>query len=234
MSNDDASEQITLDELISLALEARLAEVHTSMPAVVTNYDRAAGTVTVTLPIGKMVPDGSGNFVSEPYPKLADVPIEWPRCGKFAITFPLEAGDTGMLVVCMRNIGPWRTTGQAGQPGDVGLHTLDGAVFRPGLSPDNKPPGHTSASNMVLGSETDAKGRAVLKPAGGELGEGATKGIARQGDDISIGECSITTAVIGGVTVVVGVTINGTALTPAPVNPGGRITGHSNSWTCED
>mgnify|MGYP000963290309 CR=1 FL=1 len=189
---DGATEQVTLDELIQLALDARLAEVHTSMPAVVESYDRAAGTVKVTLPVNKAVPDGSGNFVSEPYPQLADIPIDWPRCGKYSITFPLEKGDTGVLVFCMRNIGPWRTTGAQGDPGDVGMHTLDGAVFRPGLSPDSKPPSTADASNMVIGSTTDGKGRIELKPAGINLGAGASKGVVREGDKIGHGTIAFT------------------------------------------
>lgn len=177
-----ATEQITLDELIQLAIEAHMAEVHVAMPAVVRSYDRAKGTVSVSLPVSAMVPDGSGNYVSDPYPPLVDVPIEWPRCGKFSITFPLEAGDTGMVVCCERNIGVWRTTGAVGDCGDVGMHTLDGAVFRPGLSPDGKPPSTASATDMVLGSTTDAKGRVVCKPAGLELGQGATKGVILAND----------------------------------------------------
>lgn len=231
-----AIEKITLDELIRLGIEAHMAEVHVAMPAVVRAYDRAAGTVSVSLPVNAMVPDGSGNYVSDPYPALDDVPIEWPRCGKFSITFPLEAGDTGMLVCCERAIGAWRTTGKPGDCGDVGMHTLDGAVFRPGLSPDGTPPSTASATDMVLGSTTDAKGRVVCKPAAGALGQGSTKGIARNGDSVSLGNCSVTTAVVAGVTVVTAVTINGTALAVSPSvnNPGASITGHSTSWTCED
>lgn len=179
MSNDDATEQITLDELIGIALEARMAEVHTALPAVVTEYDRSAGTVGVTVPISRMIPDGSGNFVAEPYPALKDIRIEWPGCGKFLITWPLEKGDEGVLVICQHNLGPWRTAGDAVEAGDTAMHTLDGAVFRPAPLTDGKTPTTASASNMVIGSTTDTKGRVALKPAGLELGEGATEAVLK-------------------------------------------------------
>ncbi len=229
----EATEQITLDELIQLALDARLAEVHTSMPAVVTAYNRTAvpPSVNVTIPVRGMIPDGSGNFVSDPYPALQNIPIAWPAFGKFAITFPIEVGDTGTLDCCERNIGGWMVNGQPQDCADVGMHTLDGAVFRPGLSPQG--PGHASATNMVLGSETDAKGRIVCKPAGGQLGEGSSDGIARSGDSVSLGACYVTV----GAGAVTAVFINGVALPvaadPTPPNRG-TVSGGSTTWTCED
>ncbi len=246
---DGATEQVTLDELIQLALDARMAEVHTSMPAVVESYDKDAGTVKVTLPVNKAVPDGSGNFVSEPYPQLADIRVAWPGAGKFLITWPLEKGDEGTLDVCMRNIGPWRTTGAAGDPGDIGLHTLDGAVFRPSPLTDSKPPTTASASNMVIGSTTDAKGRIVCKPAAGELGQGATKGIARSGDGVKVTGISAFTASSltfstvdsAGVAGTVTISVAGGALVVAtiggvvtPLKFSGAVASASSSWTCED
>lgn len=236
--SDDATEQITLDELLDIALDARLAEVHTSLPAQVVEYHRTAGTVKVSFPIQRMIPDGAGNYVAEGYPTLDDVPIEWPRCGKYSITFPLEPGDTGRVSFCMVNIGPWRTTGAVGQVGDVGMHTMDGAVFKPGLSADAKPPTATNASAMVLGSTTDAKGRMLLLEAGGQLGEGSNKGIARKGDTTACGKLEILggvstsfaglkyTAPDGTVT-----TINATGI---QANLAGEIDTSSDSWTCED
>ncbi len=250
MSDGDATEEITLDELIQLGIAAHMAEVHVAMPAVVRSYDRAKGTVEVSLPVNPMVPDGSGNYVSDPLPVLGDVPIEWPRCGKFSITFPLEAGDTGMIVCCERNISAWRLTGQPSDCGDVGMHTLDGAVFRPGLAADKSPPTTADASNMVLGSTTDAKGRLVCKPAGGQLGQGATSGIAREGDDVSVAAISaatptsLTFSVVDslGVSGTINITVAGGALVvvlapptmAAPFTMAGAIDTSSSTWTCED
>lgn len=180
--NDEATEQETLDTLLDLHGQVLQQGLYTCAPAVVVSYQRSAGTVEVSFPVGRMVPDGGGNWVPEAEPNMKDVPIAWPRSAAFGLTFPLAAGDTGMVMFCMRNIGPWRTAGQAGSPGDTGMHTMDGAVFYPGLAPDTKPPTHADASNMVVGSETDGAGRIEILPAGGHLGAGASKGINRAGD----------------------------------------------------
>ncbi len=231
--SDDASEQITLDELIRLGIDARLVEVHTALPAVVREYDRAAGTVGVSIPISKMVPDGSGNFVAEGYPTLKDIRIEWPGCGKFLITWPLEAGDEGVLVICQHNLGPWRTAGDAVEAGDVAMHTLDGAVFRPAPLTDGKPPTTADVSNMVIGSTTDGKGRIEILPAGGRLGAGASKEIARKGDSVNLGDCHV----VVGSGAVTAVFINGVAL-PVGADPGtatrGTISSGSATWKAVD
>jgi hypothetical protein len=245
--SDGASETVTLDEFFQLAFDAGMAEKHWQVPAVVTAYDKDAGTVGVTIPVNKMVSDGSGNFVSEPYPALKDIPIEWLRCGKYAITFPLEAGDTGILAVCDRPIGAWRTTGQAGDPGDVGTHTLDGAVFRPGLSSDARPPQRTSSTDMIIGTQstigTAGSGIIGIKSTGGGyLGNGATKGIARDGDGVSHGTMVVTAAMAGGVPVVTIVYTpgDGSAVQTVVSNAANTLTIHekisgvSASWKCVD
>ena len=232
--SEQATEEITLDQLIQLALDARLAEVHVAVPARVTAFDRSAGTVDVTIPVNGMIPDGSGNFVSDPYPALKGIPIQYPRCGKFSITFPLEAGDTGRLVFCERNIGGWLTNGQPQDAGDVGMHTLDGAVFEPGLRIAAAQA--ASDDDMVLGSETDAKGRVVCKEAGGELGQGAAKGIAREGDSISIGTfaCSGLGSAFAGINWTAPGAGAPTLITTTPVTITGKVTDGSSTWTCED
>lgn len=226
--SDQATEDLTLDQLIQLALDARLAEVHVAVPARVTAYDRAAGTVDVTIPVNGMIPDGSGNFVSDPYPALKSIPIQYPRCGKFSITFPLEAGDTGRLVFCERNIGGWLTNGQPQDAGDVGMHTLDGAVFEPGLRIAAAQA--ASADNMVLGSETDAKGRLVCKPAGLELGQGATKGVVLAGDKTSADTtmAAFITATIAAFTTIQG-TIGAVVVPTAPTDFGTNGSGSSST-----
>ena len=226
--SEQATEEITLDQLIQLALDARLAEVHVAVPARVTAFDRAAGTVDVTIPVNGMIPDGSGNFVSDPYPALKSIPIQYPRCGKFSITFPLEAGDTGRLVFCERNIGGWLTNGQPQDAGDVGMHTLDGAVFEPGLSPTA--PAATSASALLVGSATDAKGRIACKGAALELGEGATKGVILAGDKTSADTtmAAFITATIAAFTTIQG-TIGAVVVPTAPTDFGKNGSGSAST-----
>lgn len=188
-SQETTQEEITDAELLNMAIDNRLIDLHTGIPARVESYDKAAGTVNVTLMINRDVPDGAGGYVSEELSPMSKVPIRWPRTKKFAFTLPIEKGDSGVVKFCERSISRWRATGAQASPGDVGMHTLDGGFFELGLYPDDSPPKNADAANMVLGSETDGNSRLEIKPSGGmNLGAGATKGVARMGDTTAPGE----------------------------------------------
>lgn len=173
-SQELGEERIELDDLLRMAHEAAMSGMHISCPAVVRSYDRTAGTVEVSLPVDRLLPDGQGGIVSEPMGSIKGVPIGLPRCRAMGITLPLAKDDTGHIIICERSISAWRA-GKSGHPGDTDMHGLDGSVFYPGLGDEAHPPLGSSADNMTVGSETDAKGRIVYKPAGLELGAGATE-----------------------------------------------------------
>lgn len=186
MSDDTAAEEVTLGELLELAAASKMLDVHTSIPARVVNYDHTKQTVTLQILVNRMVPDGNGGFVSEPFPQLLDVPVRFPRCRQFTITFPLVAGDCGRLVFSERSIAAWRTTGSQCDPGDLDMHGLDGATFDPGLDDDAHPAASHSATDMFVGSDTAAESRIRFKPSGGmQLGDGATLGVARKTDGLT-------------------------------------------------
>jgi hypothetical protein len=184
---DSGSEEITEAELIRMFIAEALGDLHVALPATVKSYDSSKLTVSVELGCNRALPDGAGNFVSEQLPKLDDIPVKFQRCRQFLLTFPLVSGDQGLLVFCERNIASWRATGNPGDPGDLGTHTLDGAVFIPGLFSDGGAPATTDATNMLLGSDSAGESRIEIKPSGGgNLGAGATKKIARAGDPVQI------------------------------------------------
>lgn len=176
---DTFQEEITQAELLDMFLEQFARELHKAMPCKVEAYDSNAQTVDVVPALNRSVPDGDGNYITEKLPKLSAIPVVFPRCGQFGITFPIAVGDYGLIVVCDRNIGAWRLTGNQGDPGDLGMHTLDGAVFIPGFFPDSKPAQSADPNNMVIGSDSNAASQIVIKP-GGEIdaGSGATNYVA--------------------------------------------------------
>lgn len=181
-----ADEEVTLDELIDLGVSNRLIDLHTAFPAKVESYDKDQQTVDVVPQFNRSLPDGQGNFVTEKLPKLADVKVCFPRVGGFFLSLPIKAGDYVLIVCAQRNIGAWRSTGDQGDPGDLGMHTLDGAVAIPGIFPDSKSLQHADGTNMVLGSDADGNSRIEIKPSGGiNLGAGASKGVARKDDNLT-------------------------------------------------
>src|SRR6478735_3396045 len=110
-AQETALEEITDAELINAFIAAALTDLHVAMPCQVVTYDSTSQTVTVTPAQNKAMPDGAGNFVSVPLPQLSDIPVGFMAGGGCAISFPVSAGDYGMLIFCERNIGSWRGTG---------------------------------------------------------------------------------------------------------------------------
>lgn len=125
----------TFTEVIRAALDARAANVHTALPASVISYDSAAQTVNVQPLVKRVVQDfEEGLELVESLPQIPNVPVAFPRSGGDWITFPIAAGDTGLLVFCERSIDTWRATNRESDPGSVRMHNLSDAVFLPGLS----------------------------------------------------------------------------------------------------
>jgi hypothetical protein len=182
------------------------------------------------------MPDGDGNYVSQKLPKLADVPVAFPRGGGYAVSFPIKAGDFVLLVFSERNIGQWRSTGTQGDPGDLGMHTLDGAVAIPGVYPDKAALASASASKMVLGKDDTGTSRIEITSSGVFLGAGATKEVARKGDSVNAGTLTGTTPVGGGAVTFTYVPAGGGApvvsLTAAMT--GGKITSGSSKIKAVD
>lgn len=149
----DTTEQVTLYEAIQAAIDSRHIDLHVGMPCLVEAYHADKQTVDVLPQLNRALPDFQGNYIYETLPKLADVPVVFPSGGGFMCTFPLQKGDFVMVVFSERSIGAWRSIGSQGDPGDLGMHTLDGAVAFPCVNPDGKLFSDASDSNMVMGKD---------------------------------------------------------------------------------
>ncbi|EDR3673570.1 baseplate protein [Salmonella enterica subsp. arizonae serovar 40:z4,z24:] len=69
-----------------------------------------------------------------PLPLLVDVPVQFPRAGGFALTYPVDPGDEGLVVFSDRCIDGWFSSGAVGIPPDHRQHDLSDAMFIPGIS----------------------------------------------------------------------------------------------------
>jgi hypothetical protein len=168
--SDTPIEEVTDYEVVDAHITSRLLDLHTSFPAKVESYNASTQTVDVVPCLNRALPDGAGNMVSETLPKLGGVKVCFPRCGGFFVSLPIQAGDYVLVVCSERNIGNWRATGNQGDPGDLGMHTLDGAVAIPGVFPDSKALTSADATNMVIGSDTAPGARIAITPSGVEVG----------------------------------------------------------------
>lgn len=164
-------------EIVQAAIASALFDTHTAMPGqiVAVHTDASGrGQLADVRPCLRnalaMADDAEGfaPFVEEDLPIIPRVPIAFPQGGGFAITWPLAAGDFVLLVFAERSIDQWLATAAKSRQvaistGDLGTHTLDGAVALP-LGP--APLGHllspVSSTAMRLGSDT---GKAIYVTA---------------------------------------------------------------------
>lgn len=139
-----------LETFVENLVEGRLADVHTCLPAKVVEFDAGQNKVSVQPLIKVSFIDDDGENQEETLPQISDVPVLYPRAGggKFAIVFPLEAGDFVTLVFAERSLDRWLSgDGAAVNPGDLRKHQLSDAIAIPGGYPFGS--GETVESDRV-------------------------------------------------------------------------------------
>lgn len=127
-----------LAEIIADAIDDRMIDLHTSLPAAIQTYDSATQTATVELQLQRLLEKEDGTLTAEELPVLQNVKVVFTRTAKFFSSFPIEPGDTGDVIFSEASIGQWRASDSASAPDDTGRHTLSGAKFYPGLSKDSE------------------------------------------------------------------------------------------------
>lgn len=153
-------------EVIADAIDSALIDVHVALPGCVQSYDSATQTATILLQVKRVLPtdDPTVPFATEDLPVLENVPVEFPRTKTFALTFPIVAGDYGLVVFSEMSLDQWRSKGTNTSPGDIGRHTLTGGVFRPGLMPNSEKIGDDISADAMFGELGEVQVR--VKPGG--------------------------------------------------------------------
>jgi hypothetical protein len=165
---------VDLYDVIHDAIEARLLDVHTAIPARVIRYrrdgmiDRGAGpvvdvsgaaqTVDAQIMVKSTVERADGSQLLEEIPPIPNVPVAWPRGGGgYYIHFPLRdwdpiqnEGDYVMLIFSEAAWAHFRVTGQLSPPGDLQRHSLSYPIAIPCIAPDADPLPDAPGDEMVI------------------------------------------------------------------------------------
>lgn len=153
MSGDPTS----LADVFTGAIDATLGKIHTSMPGKVVSYNSLAQTVDVQPMCKRQLFTADGEKVYESLPLLPGVPVCFPRGGGYVVTFPLQAGDTVVLVFSEAGLAEFLETGSEAEPWDTRRHHISNAVAIPSISPDTAPlaSGDNSArtAGIVIGKD---------------------------------------------------------------------------------
>lgn len=152
-----AADEPTLQELLSLAMENRLLEVHTSIPGIVVSYDPATQTADVQPAVQRADPTSDDDVRFTEPPIVPHVPVGLPCGGGFYVALPIKKGDSVWLVFSETATGPHRATGEVSVPGDLRRHSFASALAIP-CNPISK------RKFADVGSSTEG---VVIVPGGG-------------------------------------------------------------------
>lgn len=141
---------------------ARLAaaSVHVAYPATIVSYDSASQKATVRIaPCFRRKDPAQGNaVVTYRPPDIPGVPVAFPGAGEYSDTWPLVAGNSGLLIVVSRSMDEWLSQGgTTSEPQDPRRHDLTDSVFLPGLR-------SFAASEVVPAAGVHASARVIRAP----------------------------------------------------------------------
>ena len=149
-----------LEETINLAIDSKLKEVHTALPAKIVSFNKAKQVADVQIVQKRLFNDGTEEF----YPPLIDVPVQYLRGGGFSFTFPLSIGDSGLLIFAERSLDEWLVNGAEQVPEEVRTHSVSDAVFFPTLHNDRNE--ITSFSDNLEIRTESGNGKITLSKSG--------------------------------------------------------------------
>lgn len=128
-----------LSEVMKRGVAQAMRQTRVAMPAVVVSYDGGSGLASVRV----LIPDVSPGGETAEQPVIPAVPVSFPRGGGASVTWPLGAGDTGIVIFADRDIGGWAVDGDTSPPESDRMHSLTDGMFIPGL-------GGGSTGDLVL------------------------------------------------------------------------------------
>lgn len=153
-----AKQTPTLTEVLKLAIESRFESFFTTLVCRVLEYNNVTQQADLQPVTLVSVPNADGQLVPETLPVLANVPVAFPRGGKWFMSYQLEAGDSVLALVASRSFEDWRDTGLDLEAEDVRVNPLSAAVCIPcNIYPTDNPILNAIGNKMTIGHDDEAK-----------------------------------------------------------------------------
>ena len=123
----------TMPQMMRGFAEQFAKTIHTAIPAVVVSYDptTAPPRARVRPAVDLLFTDGT----TMPRAELLDVPVLWHSTSEWAVTMPLAAGDTVLVVFCERDISGFKHDRTARRLPSNRIMSEADAVAIPGFGP---------------------------------------------------------------------------------------------------
>lgn len=102
----------TMTQFFSNCFKEMLKGVHTMLPATIESFDKDTQRAKVAIAYTMRRVDGT----NLKYPALLEVPVQFPRWGGMAITFPVKPGDECAVLFSERAMDRFKELGAGDQP----------------------------------------------------------------------------------------------------------------------
>ena len=147
------------------AVRERQAAMWTALPATVVSYDPTKQTVSAQPTIQGYPPTADGVGDPANMPVCPDCPVVFPKGGGYAMTFPLNPGDEGVLVFMSRCMDAWWQSGGVQPQAEMRMHDLSDGVFIPGVTSQPMKLANVYTGGMEMRT-TDGSMHVRLSPSG--------------------------------------------------------------------
>lgn len=127
------------EALLEILREDILINLNVCLPATVVSYDNSKNTVKLQPAIQCVMEDDS----FEDLPLLLNVPVLELGGKGLSVKIPLQAGDTGIVIFCDRDITLFKQEKKNTQPNTLRKHDLSDGIFIPMMF------GNTGASSNI-------------------------------------------------------------------------------------
>lgn len=163
-----------MEDLLNAMFEYKTTEMYTSLPAIVVGVNDNLTGLSVNVQPAINIKHIDGDIT--PRPTILNVPVQMPASKTSAFTFPVNVGDTVLLIFPMSGIDTWkRGDGRPTTPSDFRHHSVRDCVAITGVFPFANSVNHPSkrswphstqdtvmAHNIGTGSEVEVR----MKPSG--------------------------------------------------------------------
>jgi hypothetical protein len=147
--------KLSFAEVLTNLVDAKLLQVHTTMPGRVEKYDADKQLADIK-PLLKLPARGEdGKIRWYALPVVTNVPVEFPGAGDFRICFPIKKGNTGKLTFTESSIDKWLENGGLVSPDDLRRFHLSDGIFTPGLHPKNKSWKDADGNYFTIGKDSE-------------------------------------------------------------------------------
>lgn len=141
-------------EILELAIDSFLSDLHTCMPGEILSYDATTQQADVKPLIKRLILHEDGSEDLEVIPPITNVPVLFSRGGGFFVTFPLQPGDLVELHFQERSIDNYLSgKGEDTDPDEFRMHDITDAIAVPGFYPFQRAIKDIHTANLVIGKD---------------------------------------------------------------------------------